>query len=199
MDFFTILNEPRRPWLDADSLKEKFLALSSVVHPDRVHQSDTSEKITANNRYTELNAAYHGLRDPKERLRHLIGLERGYALKDLGQPPNELVELSFQVGHNCREADGLITEAARATSPLLKVNLFERSQEQIEKLQSLQKVIITKQDGVLRQLKECDSAWMAKPETHEALLPRLELVAAQLGFFARWLQQLQERQLRLTF
>jgi len=34
-DYFALLDEPRRPWLDVSSLKQKFLARSSEVHPDR--------------------------------------------------------------------------------------------------------------------------------------------------------------------
>ena len=32
-DYFALLNEPRRPWLDADLLKQKFLALAPTLIP----------------------------------------------------------------------------------------------------------------------------------------------------------------------
>lgn len=198
-DFFTLLNEPRRPWLDVDSLKDKFFKLSAGVHPDRVHQSAEAEKIAANQRYTELNAAYNCLREPKDRLRHLLELERGSAPKDLRQPPNDLVNLSFEVGRICRDADTLIAEAAKATSPLLKVQLFERAQNQIEKISVLRESISDRQTSDLAELKSIDARWISDPLNRAALLPRLEIIAAQLGFFARWLQQLQERQFRLAF
>ena len=198
-DNFLLLDEPRRPWLDADSLKEKFFKLSSGVHPDRVHQSGEAEKVAANQRYTELNAAYNCLREPKDRLRHLLELERGSAPKDLRQPPNDLVNLSFEVGRICRDADTLITEAAKATSPLLKVQLFERAQDQIEKICALRETISDKQTSDLAELKSIDAQWISDPSNRPTLLPRLEIIAAQLGFSARWLQQLQERQFRLTF
>ena len=57
-DYFALLNEPRRPWLDPDSLKKKFLALAAGIHPDRIHNADELEKAEANRRYAELNAAY---------------------------------------------------------------------------------------------------------------------------------------------
>ena len=55
-DYFALLNKPRRPWLDADLLKQKFLALASDLHPDRVHNASEAEKSEATKRYAELNA-----------------------------------------------------------------------------------------------------------------------------------------------
>ena len=43
-DSFSLLNEPRRPWLDAGALKQKFLPLSSAAHPDRTHNAPEAEK-----------------------------------------------------------------------------------------------------------------------------------------------------------
>ena len=43
-DNFALLNEPRRPWLEANLLKQKFLALSADFHPDRIHNASESEK-----------------------------------------------------------------------------------------------------------------------------------------------------------
>lgn len=71
-DYFVLLGEQRRPWLDPDSLKRKFLALSAELHPDRFHGADDAEKRSAQQGYAELNQAYNCLRRPKERLRHLL-------------------------------------------------------------------------------------------------------------------------------
>ena len=40
-DSFTLLDEPRRPWLDAGALKQKFLPLSSAAHPNVFLQGHT--------------------------------------------------------------------------------------------------------------------------------------------------------------
>src|SRR3954470_14391797 len=76
-DYFALLNEPRRPWIDSESLKAKFHAISGDLHPDRVHAEPESQKREAQNAYTELNAAYRCLGDRKERLFHLLCLELG--------------------------------------------------------------------------------------------------------------------------
>src|SRR5438132_11588672 len=111
-DYFSVLNEPRRPWLDADALKQKFLTHSANVHPDRVHSLGQSDRTAAQERYTELNAAYHCLRDPKDRLRHLLELEIGELPKNIQQIPGELMDLSLKIGQACRHADAFLAEKA---------------------------------------------------------------------------------------
>ena len=58
-DAFSLLNEPRRPWLDAGALKQKFLPLSSAAHPDRTHNAPEAEKQAAKP-VAELNAVMSG-------------------------------------------------------------------------------------------------------------------------------------------
>ena len=48
-DDFALLDEPRRPWIDAELLKSKFLRLSTAVHPDRFHAATEDEKRAATN------------------------------------------------------------------------------------------------------------------------------------------------------
>ncbi|HLP76035.1 MAG TPA: hypothetical protein VK327_03890, partial [Candidatus Paceibacterota bacterium] len=138
-DYFSLLDEPRRPWLDSESLKEKFLALSASVHPDHVHHLSEAERIATQERYIELNAAYNCLREPKQRLQHLLLLELGNAPKDIQQTPPELVDAFMEVGRLLRSTDALLSEKAAARSPLLQVQLFERSHEQADRLRDLQK------------------------------------------------------------
>ena len=140
-DCFALLKEPRRPWLDTESLKAKFFLLSAAFHPDKVHGGTQDEKSAAQQRYSELNAAYNRLRDPKERLLHLLELERGEKPKDTQRIAPSLAETFNQVNLICRAADALRSEAHRITSPLLKVAMFDRAQEMTEKLLQLQQKI----------------------------------------------------------
>ena len=103
-DYFALLNEPRRPWLEPDKFKQKFLALSAEVHPDRTHNASPAEKDAAQQRYTELNAAYRCLGDPKERLRHLLKLELGANPKDVERIPQALMNLFLEVSQLCRHS-----------------------------------------------------------------------------------------------
>ena len=198
IDYFVLLNEPRRPWFDPEQIKEKFLALSATIHPDRVHNLSESERAAAQERYTELNAAYQCLREPKERLHHLLELERGAVPKDMQRIPSELMDLSLEIGQACREADGLLAEKAKASSPLILVKLFERSHEFADKLQRLQQRVNALNDRLNEELKQIDAAWQSNRQSHADLLPRLEELYRLFGYFGRWSAQVQERTVRLT-
>jgi DnaJ-domain-containing protein 1 len=197
-DFFTLLDEPRRPWLEPEPLREKFLALSATVHPDRVHNLGETERAGAQERYTELNAAYNCLREPKDRLHHLLQLELGALPKDVQRIPSELMDLSLEIGQKCREADALLAEKARATSPLLQVKFFERGQEFSDKLQAMRQRVNTLNDQLIEKLKLIDSAWQSG-EARPALLSQLEELYRLFSYFSRWNAQLQERAVRLSF
>ncbi len=198
-DYFTLLNEPRRPLLDAEVLKEKFLTLSATVHPDRVHNLGEAERAVAQERYTELNAAYNCLREPKDRLRHLLELELGALPKDIQRIPSELMDLSLQVGKACRDADVFLAEKAKVTSPLLQVSFFERGLEFVETLQGLQRRVNSLSERVNEELKRVDTEWESQAETRKSLLPRIEELHRLFSYFARWSAQIQERIVRLSF
>lgn len=195
-DYFALLDEPRRPWLGSDALKNKFHRLSAEVHPDRVHRSSEGDKLAANQRYTELNSAYNCLREPRTRVRHLLELELGKKPSDLTNVPDDLMALFFSVGKAFRAVDALLGEKARATSPLLQVQLFERSQDQVEQLGTLRVKISERRDLLLVELQALDRTWeVGTPKPTEALLKIWRL----LSFYDRWLGQIQELVVQLSF
>lgn len=197
-DYFALLNEPRRPWIEPETLKQRFLALSAQVHPDRVHNLSEAERQAAQQRYTELNSAFNCLREPKDRLRHLLELELGAAPKNTQNIPSTLADLFLEISQLCRQTDSFLTEKNEITSPLLKVQGFERSQEWTEKLQTLQRKINDRHEALVGELKELDSKWEAVSERAE-LLQRLEELHALFGYFSRWNGQIQERIAQLSF
>lgn len=197
-DYFALLDEPRRPWLDSELLKQKYLALSSTVHPDRVHHLGEAERAAAQERYTNLNAAYNCLREPKERLHHLLELERGALPKDIQRIPGGLMEISLEVGKACREADAFLAGKAKVTSPLLQVAFFERAEEFRDKLQALRQKIDALNSRLNSELTQIDGAWQGDPETRKPSLPRLEELYRLFSYFARWTSQIQERLVRLS-
>jgi len=201
-DNFSLLNVARRPWIDPDALKEKFLALSAQFHPDRVHQSPEAERRAASGRFAEINAAYNCLREPKERLRHLLELELGAKPADIQRVPAEMMESLFEVGQLCRQVDAFLLENAKITSPLLKVKQFERGQEWTEQLYALRQKINSRRAELMLELPAMNAAWepadgaiapRAKP------LDRLDEIYRLLGYLTRWSEQIQERVAQLSF
>lgn len=201
-DYFALLKEQRRPWIDPDLLKQKFLALSAEVHPDRVHGAPESEKRAAQERYTELNAAYNRLREPKERLAHLLELETGAKPKQVQNVPPDLMDAFMEITNVCRGADAFLAEKAATTSPLLKLQLFEEGQEWTEKLMTLQKKINSWREELMGRLKSIDTDWErnrdSKREEQRNLLALLETHCQLLGYFGKWSAQIQERIVQIS-
>jgi len=199
-DNFALLDEPRRPWLDADLLKQKFLALAADAHPDRVHNASESEKAEVTRRYAQLNAAYHCLAEPKLRLLHLLELELGAKPKDIQTIPAALADLFAEVAKNCRNADGFLAEKSKATSPLVQVQLFERGQDWVEKLNGLQRKLNELREQLTDRLKSLDAEWIsADAVSRREMLPKLEELYRLFGYFNRWNNQIQERVVQLSF
>jgi DnaJ-domain-containing protein 1 len=198
-DFFVLFQEPRRPWIDPESIKSKFLELSSRVHPDRVHNAAEEEKRAAQERYTELNSAHNCLRDPKERLRHLLELERGSKPSDLQQVPGDLMNMFMEVSRACRETDAFLAQKEKVQSPLLKVQLFEQSQAFIEKLRAIQGTLNPWHEKLIADLKSLDAQWIEPGSNRAALLDPLEALYRLLSYYNRWNAQIQERIARLSF
>jgi DnaJ-domain-containing protein 1 len=198
-DYFALLGERRRPWLDAETLKQTFFKLSAAVHPDRVHHAQEAERVAAQQRCIELNAAYNCLRQPRERLRHLLELELGAKPEQVQTFPPELLDLSLEVARLGREADAFLAKRAGITSPLLRVQLFERGQECAERLSELQKTINARQETVINDVKTLGGQW----ETDSGLdrgvkLERLEELYRRLSYLTRWSGQVQERIVQLA-
>ncbi len=190
-DYFALLGEPRRPWLDEEQLKSKFFGLSASVHPDHAHSLAETEKKATHERYTELNAAYNCLREPKERLRHLIELSRGTKPAHVQQVPGALVEIFFEIGKACSQADEFLKRKASITSPLLLVNLFEEGQALSERLMKLRRDLASRQEQLAAELKQLNRDW-------EQNLDRLEVIQQTLSYLHRWSAQLQERIVQLA-
>jgi len=200
MDYFALLSEPRRPWLDADALKQKFLTLSAAAHPDKIHSASDAEKSAAAKTFAELNAAYTCLAEPKSRLLHLLELELGAKPKDIQQIPAGLADLFAEVANSCRSADTFLAEKSRTTSPLLQVQLFERGQEWVEKLNALQQKLNALREQLLTSLQALDAQWLqADVASRRNSLSKIEDHYRLFGYLNRWNNQIQERVVQLSF
>jgi hypothetical protein len=205
LDNFALLNEPRRPWLDAESLKQKFLTLSSEMHPDRAHGEGEAAREAATRRFAELNAAWQCLREPKERLGHLLELELGARPADAQDVPAAAMDLFFETGRICREADAFLAAKGKTSSPVIKAQMFGRGMELAGRLDGLLRVILRRREELLAELPGLNAAWEAAPAAgsagRAAALPlaAVERVCRMLSYLGRWSGQIQERVVQLSF
>lgn len=203
IDYFALLDQPRRPWLDAEEVRRKFLERSSQSHPDRVHSAAGPEQEAARSRFLELNAAYRCLRDSKERLRHLLELERGKAPAQLQEIPPASAELLAEVVRQCREADSLIAARNSQPSAVLRAQQYAEGLEHLERLRQIQGLIHVRRRALEDELKRLNLAWetafpIGAPGRLDGLpLTRLEEIYRLSSFLNRWWAQIQERRTRL--
>ncbi len=204
-DYFALLGEARRPWLDLEALKSRYHTLSSTTHPDRSHNAAEAEKQAINDRYVELNAAYHTLSETKDRLRHLLILELGAKPPEVQNVPAGTLELFVEVGQACRKVDAFLAEKAIVKSPLLQVALFEKGMEWVDQLNALQQRIHAMRDQIATELEAMNVPWQQAPPIGDSLrsqalpLARLEEIYRITSYIVRWTGQIQERIVQLSF
>lgn len=116
-DYFALLQQPRRPWLDIELVKQKYRELARTAHPDQ--QPAGASAID----FAQLNQAHRVLIDPKLRLEHLLQLE-GVSSRSIDQIPNDLSDLFMAVGTALKSNDQLqIEEASRTLDQTLQAAL----------------------------------------------------------------------------
>ncbi len=204
MDAFALLEEPRRPWLDVEALKQRFLERSAPTHPDRFHSAPETERLATTDRYRELNAAYAIVKEPRERLLQLYELEAGATPKDIQRIPPGTMDLFVDVGQTCRDADEFLRQKGEATSPMLKLKNLQEGLTWLDRLQALQRRVNARRDVLWAELQAWNAVWAAAPaegafERRSALpLDGLEATYRALSYVERWTGQLQERMVQLS-
>lgn len=203
-DYFALLAELRRPRIDTDQLKQKFLSLSAELHPDRVHGSSPEEKQRAQERYTELNSAYQSLLQPRDRLAHLLELESGKKPAAIQIAPAAFMNLFLEIGDVCRDVDKFLADKRGATSPLLQASMFESGQAFVDQINSLQQKLGKISTETEMALQKQNRAWEKAPPVGNpgrlAALPLVELEEhyRTFSYISRWSAQLLERLVQLA-
>ncbi len=174
IDYFALLGEARRPWLDPDELKEKYFARTREAPPD-----------------AELNEAFRVLSDPKLRLHHLLVLE-GTELT-AGRPvPAAVAELFWNTGTVLREVDRWLLRHGEASSALSRALLSGERAKLAGRLQALETQLNTAYEAELEQIRRIDGA---AATDNPARLIRLH---DSIAYLTRLRDQAKEKQLRLT-
>lgn len=178
-DYFALLEQPRRPWLDQDALKESYHRKTLQTHPDAAGNS---------NDFAQLNEAYQVLHDPKRRLQHLLELQ-GRTTSSVGQPiPADLQDLFLKIGAANQRATTLLEKTRGASSTLARSLLKPESAAVQQEIKNLR----TKVHNVLED---------ADRELQETNLDQLDAIAAfqqTFAYLSRWSSQLDELAFQLS-
>jgi hypothetical protein len=185
-DCFSLLQQPRRPWLNAERLKEKYVQLTISMHPDR--QRPQPENPAPD--FANINNAFRVLVDPKTRLQHLLKLEGIDTSADT--VPETLASAFLETGTLIQEIDLLLsrTTANNLSKALRHPEILEMRKLAADRLDKLQAMY----QGALEELQKLDQLWAS---THE-IAPELCALSSKLAYLTRWIAQLEERQFQLS-
>ena len=175
-DYFALLGEARRAWLDPEKLKEKYFALNRATAAD-----------------AELNEAYRVLSDPKLRLHHLLTLD-GAELSASRQVPPRVAELFWNAATLLREVEQWLLRSAEATSTLSRALLSSERTKLEGKLEKLEEQLNALYETQLAQLRQIDAgSKLAAPNE----LPRLIQFYDSISYLTRLRDQVTEKRFRL--
>lgn len=191
-DFFSLLGESRRPWLDPEQIKETFHRLSRTEHPD---QQTAGGKGESNADFARLNQAQSVLRDPKARLRHLLELEHPeIKLSGPADVPATLADLFAPIHGLLRETDELLAKRASAPSALAKALLARQEWALRERVEQYLAELDTLQAAALTELRAFDDE---RSIPSLATAARLHDFYQRFAYLSRWTEQLRERLFQL--
>ena len=193
MDYFALLNEPRRPWLEADTLKTKFHFLSAEVHPDRVHQS-SARRQTVRQPALHRNSTPPTIACASRVVRHLLELELGAKPSDLTNVPRTTMDLFSALEKSFAKWMRCWQRKPRRLRRCCKCRFFERSQDWVEKLGDLRQRSPLGAMSLVEELKTMDASGNHDAQTNRLIAPIWRL----LSFYDRWLAQTQERVVQLS-
>jgi len=181
-DHFATLEQPRRPWLDTDALKEYFHRASAAWHPDVAGSGDAS-------RFAAASAAYSALRDPVWRLRHLLELE---APDQLGRPqaiPPDFADLFMRLAEFRQSLNALQKRQNAAAPGLARALLMDESQAILKRAISLKAQLDAAYDASLSLLRALDADW--EPRAADAA-ERLAALHQRFAYLSKWRAQIDE-------
>ncbi|MDI9400434.1 MAG: J domain-containing protein [Limisphaerales bacterium] len=194
-DYFALLKEARRPWLDAEALKNRFMELSAQCHPDKFPEASAEQKKEINSRYSELNAAWQCLSQTRSRLLHLLELESGGRPTDIQKIPPGTGELFMEVGQTCSQAGAFLKEKPLGDSPMLKAKRFVEQMGWTDKLKQLQEKIGALATGLEGELQQMNTALEGGSPLP---LERVEEIYRSLSYIQRWNEQIREKIVELA-
>ena len=187
-DYFAVLHQPRRPWLDPDELKQKYQELTLANHPDRTRSTGPGPDFAA------ITEGYRVLSDDRLRIQHLLKIE-GQTIESGQTVPGEFIDLFTEIGDFVRTTDDLLERSAKTQNALgkslLRAEILggqKRGEEILSKLTRLH-------DEALHELRSLNDLWT---NDQGRALAKLSELHQRLAYLTRWIEQVRERQFRLA-
>ncbi len=191
-DYFALLGQPRRPWLDPEEVKRAFHEKTRESHPDA--QQEPGQHGT-DAEFAAINEAWRILQDPKRRLHHLLSLAGRAPVAAGVAPPPEIAEMFSAVADATQGAGRVLQEAAATTNPLsrslVQTKIVIASRRVNEALGRLQEMS-AEAEAELRNLNESAN------EAGGDWLDRCEQLYFRFAYLTRWISQLEEKRTQLA-
>ncbi len=188
-DFFALLGEPRRPWLDPERSRKRSTASAARNTP-------TSRAGRSRRRFRAAQPGAGNLARPKARLRHLLELE--YPEIKLSGPSNVppgLADWFVSVHGLLGETDGVLTKKAAASTALAKALLARVELATREKVESVLAQLDALHATATEELIAFDILWIGvRPPDAAATLQGFY---QRFAYLSRWIEQLRERLFQL--
>lgn len=189
-DYFALLDQARQPWLDPEKLKQAFHERTLQAHPDA--HAGSSEAGSA---FAQINEAYQVLLDPRRRLHHLLSLEGKTPVPGAAPIPGDVEEFFALVATVTHEAGRAEHRAASATTALSRSIVrpeLLRAQARINEVLATLRRLQNEADAELRGMSE------ASQPAEDARIAALENHYVRFSFLTRWIDQLAEKQARIS-
>lgn len=172
-DYFALLGEARRPWLEPKELKEKYFSFARVRPAD-----------------AELNEAFRVLSDPKLRLHHLLTLEGADLAAGRPVPPS-VAELFWNTGTLLREIENWLFRNKATASALARALLQPEKGSLEQRLGSLEAQLRTAYGVELARLPRAAVDW---PNELTQMVERYDSIA----YLTRLLEHTAEKRFQLA-
>jgi DnaJ-domain-containing protein 1 len=188
-DYFRLLGQPRRPWLDEEDLKNAFHARTLQAHPD---VASTDEAASS---FATLNEAYRTLRQPKLRIDHLLAFENSGTETATLNISDSLQELFPAITSGTQRVKELSDKLRLARSGLSR-GLLERDLVKLKaEIDELRDQLSRLEVEALDELQTIDRRWDSRSAVDLDALSRL---ASTFGYLTRWTTQLDEARFQLS-
>ena len=192
-DLFALLDQPRRPWLDPETLREAFHERTLRQHPDA--QASGADGSSADADFARINEAFQTLSDPKLRLQHLLALAGHASTSRFDSVPANIADLFPAIAQVTQDATRVADKATGATTALSRSLLTGEIVQVRNRIAALLTTLTELKAEADAELQQLDATFAEGDEVAMAALQRLYV---RYSYLRRWMAQLEEHRTALA-